>query len=228
MATAQSILEYYNERPYSSYSQKAYDILQEMFVTLVLQPGRVYSELELSSMLGIGRTPVREAVKRLETIMLLETVPRSGVRVSDIRLEDFYLQMEVRKVLEKLIILRAVKFSIPPERKRLLEMADEWDRVGEEHDSLKAVRIDNEFHRLIIECARNPFAKRAIAPFHLQERRLFYIEYYTEPERTYEINRTHSELMRAIARRDLERASQAFDKMMTSVEDLGKLRLKVW
>ncbi|WP_099203455.1 GntR family transcriptional regulator [Miniphocaeibacter massiliensis] len=226
MATIEETIKYYSEKEYNHLSEKAYDILQELIVTMILKPGKLYSEAELSSMLEIGRTPVREAIKKLEDTMLLEIVPRSGVKISEIRLEDFYLQMEVRKLVERLIVQRATKFSTNSEKVRFKELSEEWKTATINKDSDLAVRVDDEFHRLMIDCARNPYAKKAIAPFHLQERRLFYIEYDSGTEYIKAINDAHSRLMFAISQGKEENAALIFDEMMENIELLGTKWLK--
>ena len=59
-------------------SQKAYDKLEKMLVSLELKPGHVYSEKELTNIMGFGRTPLREALQRMSSIDLVEIIPRMG------------------------------------------------------------------------------------------------------------------------------------------------------
>ena len=80
--TAKTIID--EVRPSRSEADEARQKLEEMIVTLELKPGTVWSETELSERLKIGRTPVREALKRLEAEYLVEIVPRSGAKVTDI------------------------------------------------------------------------------------------------------------------------------------------------
>ena len=94
-------------------SERAYDIIVEMIITLQLTPGEIYSETPLVEMTGIGRTPIREAIKRLESINMLQSFPRSGVRISNLRSEDVQLEREVRCAIEGLIIKRRHKTPFP-------------------------------------------------------------------------------------------------------------------
>lgn len=191
--------EYYTKKPYTNLTDKAYDILEEMIVTLELKPGQTYSEIELSNLIGIGRTPVREAIKRLEATHTLAIIPRSGIQIAPVRLEECFLQMEVRTMLEKLVAVRAAKFSLPDERKNFAKLAQDYAEATERKDSLAAVRIDNEFNHSTANCARNIFAKTALMPLHTMARRLYYMQYTVDEKLTKQINDAHISVMCAIA-----------------------------
>src|SRR5687768_8439380 len=81
--------------------------LEERFVTLQLAPGSVWSEATLSESLGIGRTPVREAVARMAMDGLVSVIRRAGIVVSEISIEDQLAVLEARGVLEKLVSVKA-------------------------------------------------------------------------------------------------------------------------
>lgn len=228
MNTIENVREFYSSRSYTNLTQKAYDMLLEMILTLVLEPEHIYSEAELSAAVNIGRTPVREAIQRLQFHMLVDIIPRSGIRIAPVRLEDYYLQIEVRRLLEKLIITRAAKFAAPDERQRLEELAAEYEQVTSSGDDVAALRVDTEFHALVAESARNPFARRALQPFQMLEQRLYYIQYNTEPDVIEQINRCHFDLMRAIAKGDSDFACQVFDRMLEHTEQLVKRRMRAW
>ena len=79
-------------------SAKAYEIIEELIATVELPPGTIFSEGELAARIGIGRTPLREALLRLSREHLIERMPRRGVRVTDINLTDQLALLEVRRV----------------------------------------------------------------------------------------------------------------------------------
>lgn len=194
-----SNLSYYEAKNYTSLTDKAYDILEEAIVTMELAPGQLYSERYLSEFTGIGRSPVREALKRLEPTHIIESIPRSGITISLIRLEECYLQMEVRSMLEKLVCVRAAKFSTPNERIHFRHLADAYEEATQRDNALEAIRIDNEFNIFVSDCSRNIFAKTALMPLHTLARRLYFMQYYFDQTLTKKINASHCELMRAIA-----------------------------
>ncbi|MGB8433220.1 MAG: GntR family transcriptional regulator, partial [Burkholderiales bacterium] len=82
-------------------TDKAYTYLEELIVTLKLPPGSAVSEAMLSRRLGIGRTPIREALQRLARERLVTILPRRGVIVSDINVKSQLRLLEVRREVER-------------------------------------------------------------------------------------------------------------------------------
>src|SRR3954464_175792 len=87
----------------SSLTERAYAQLEQMIATLELRPGAFVSEAELCERLGLGRTPVREAMQRLAREHLLQIMPRKGCVVSDCRFGDELNVIEVRRPLELVV-----------------------------------------------------------------------------------------------------------------------------
>src|SRR5262249_52814750 len=89
--------------PHSGLSDQARARLEEMIVSLELPPGSVWSEADLSAKLGIGRTPVREALQRLEGDHLVRILPRHGAQITEINVVEQLLLLELRRALDRLI-----------------------------------------------------------------------------------------------------------------------------
>ena len=86
-------------------AQKAFEKLEEMIVSLQLKPGQIYSEKELTQILGFGRTPLREALQKMANIDLLEIIPRRGIKISEIILYRQLAILETRRPLDELIAI---------------------------------------------------------------------------------------------------------------------------
>ncbi len=211
-----------------SKADEAYNRLEEMIVTLEIKPGTNWTENELSELIGIGRMPVRESLKRLERSHLLTVVPRHGIHINEISIESLYLQMEVRRILERLIARRAARFSTPDERKNFLQLARDYEEATSSRDTLGAVRIDNEFNLFIADCARNKFAKEALQPLHALARRIYFMQYETDPDLIEKINNAHCSLMRVVASGDEKLAAEKSDILLDYVETLYKQTLNVF
>ena len=84
----------------ASFADRAYYAIRELIVTLELPPGAVVREPELTERLGIGRTPVREALRRLAQERLVEVFPRRGMFVTKVDVRDLARLCEVRVALE--------------------------------------------------------------------------------------------------------------------------------
>lgn len=214
-------ISYYDSIKYSNLTDKAYDILEEMVVTLELNPGQTYSESEISSLVNIGRTPVREALKELEQTHMISIIPRTGILIEPVRLEECFLQMEVRSMLEKLVAVRAAKFSLPSERKQIADLSKRYRVATNDEDSLAAIRIDNEFNHLTANISRNPFAKSALMPMQSMARRLYFMQYHVNRELTKKINLSHISVMDAISHGDEQTALKSTEELITHVRMLS-------
>lgn len=224
MNSLENILAHYNEMPFENLSNKAYTLLEELIVVFYLKPGKIYSEIELSEIVGIGRTPVREAIKKLEYAHMVEIIPRRGIKIAEVRMEDFFLQMEVRRLIENLVAVRAAKFSTPEERERFLELADRYEEAVNIGSELEVLRVDNEFHHMVAECARNPYAEKALIPFHSIARRLFYMQYKANNALIAINNQLHASLMRAIAEGNTNKVAEISEDLLNHTADLIKLQ----
>lgn len=194
--------------------------LEELIVKLDLPPGSVWTELQLSEKLGIGRTPVREALQRLEADHLVRILPRLGVQVTEINVTQQLLLLDVRRVLERLIAENAARRATPEEREQLLRMADNLESMVD-GDVLKFLRYHYEIKRYIADCARNPFAAGAIAPTHAMSRRFYFLHY----RRAHDLPvaaRHHANVIRAIALGEEARAGEAAEALMDYVEQLTR------
>lgn len=201
-------------------ADQAHAQLEQLIVKLELPPGSVWSELQLSERLGIGRTPVREALQRLQAEYLVQVLPRLGVQITEINVTQQLLLLEVRRVLERLIAQNAARRATPEEREELLRMADALEALVDA-DVLKYLRYHYEIKRYIGECARNPFAANAIAPSHAMSRR-FYFLHYRKAHDLPVAAKHHANVIRAIALGEEVRAGAAADALMDYVEQLTR------
>lgn len=215
------------EKDYSQ-AEKAYEIIQNMIVTLELQPGQIITENEISKKLNIGRMPIREALKKLESVNMVVILPRKGIMVKEITIEEMFQQLEVRRVLEKLIVERATKFINEEEKKSLLEIAEAYEKATIEKNGLEAVRNDDLFNNLISKASRNPYAANAITPLHVSARRFYYFNYHIDEELTKEINMAHIDLMRIMITGNVEKALQQLEVLFECTKKSTDLRLNMF
>src|SRR6187200_986831 len=117
-----------------SLSDQAFGALEEMIVTLKLPPGSLWSEATLSESLGIGRTPVREAVQRLAEYHMVVILRRHGIRIAEVNEHEQLLVLETRRELERLISARAARRASVVERKILAAMAQALLAAGQAGD----------------------------------------------------------------------------------------------
>lgn len=194
--------------------------LEELVVTLELPPGSVWSELQLSERIGIGRTPVREALQRLQGDYLVRVLPRLGAQITEINVSQQLLLLETRRVLERLIAESAARRATAEERERLLEMAVALEALVDS-DVLDYLRHHYDIKRYIGACARNAYAASAIAPTHAMSRRFYFLHYRVAHDLPVAA-RHHATVIRAIALGQEARAGAASEALMDYVEALTR------
>ena len=133
-----------------SLTDKAYAVLEEMIVTLQLEPGEVLSETALSQELEIGRTPIREALQRLNREGLVQILPRKGILVSDINPRKQLLLLEVRRELERLIARSAAQRATDDERAQFIAIADGMEAAASENDDISFMRSSDGWEAPIV------------------------------------------------------------------------------
>jgi len=209
-----------------SLADQAYERLEKMIITLELKPGKIVSVNEISQSLGIGRMPIREAFKRLENTGLVSIISRTGVIIKEITTEDIFLQMEVRSVLEPLIVKRACKYINGEEKEYILKLIDEFKHATQNDDRMAAIEIDEKFNKLLMKSSKNSFAACSIAPLYAMEQRIYFLNY--ESELTNEINRSHIELMHMIVSGDVDKAIETVNYIFKCTEKILRSKMESW
>lgn len=206
----------------ASLTDKAYDALEELIVTLRLEPGAVLSEQELGERLGIGRTPVREALQRLAREGLVLILPRKGILVTEINPGKQLLALEVRRELERLMARAAATRSTDSERKAFRRIASGMKQAALKNDDVRFMRHDNELNQLLAEASHNEYAARANQALQGLSRRFWYV-HYRQAADLPQMARLHAELAERIADGDAQGAADASDRLQDYVEDFTRL-----
>jgi DNA-binding GntR family transcriptional regulator len=152
-------------------SQQAYDAIKRKIVTLQLAPGSVIDETALQGELGLGRTPIREALKRLSLEKLVTILPRRGMFVTDIGITDLKRLYEVRVELEALAARLAARRGRPAHWQQMAAVLANVS-VEKGHDSL--IAIDEACHQIMYEAADNEFLADMLSSLYALSLRLWY------------------------------------------------------
>jgi DNA-binding GntR family transcriptional regulator len=158
----------------SSLSDKAYYAIREQIVSLELRPGAVINERGLVESLGIGRTPVREALRRLAQEQLVEVYPRRGMFVTTVEIRDLASLCEVRTVLESHGARLAAERASETERQELAELVAELDRP-EAHDQRALMAFDRRIHEAIYRCTHNEFLAGTLEEYYVLALRIWHL-----------------------------------------------------
>lgn len=224
----------FSERQFATREDKslvdiAYKRLEEMIVTVELKPDSIVSEKELSEYLDIGRTPVREALKKLENTHAISFLPRKGIYIRVISVDELLQQCEVRSILEDLAVKNATLYASPAERNKFKEYANRYREITKEWlPAIDALRVDDDFNHLLCQSSRNPFIEDALLPLHTLARRNYYLNYFVDKALTEDVNFLHADLMDAIAMSDVEKPLQLNAQLLNAVRKFSSLSLRVW
>ncbi|GAA2804156.1 GntR family transcriptional regulator [Saccharopolyspora taberi] len=161
-------------RSVGSLSEKAYYLLRDRLITLDLAPGSTIDERALQHELGLGRTPIREALRRLADDRLVEVVPRRGMFASHVDLGDLRSISEVRVELEghagRLAATRATNQDLAGITELLAELRDTVAA-----DQRELMRLDQQVHRLVYRATHNPFLAATLEDYFVHSLRLWFL-----------------------------------------------------
>jgi DNA-binding GntR family transcriptional regulator len=206
------------DRPVSapSLTDRAYAVLEEMIVTLQLPPGAVVSESALSEQLGIGRTPIREALQRLAREFVVIVLPRRGIVVSEVDAKAQLRLLEVRREIERLVVRCATIRATAEERRSFADLATAFLSAAPSDETV-FLRTDRAFNDLCLMAARNEYATGAMSLMHSLSRR-FWFFYYRKGADLAQAAQLHAQIAQAIAAGDEPAASKASDRLMDYIE----------
>ncbi|TMC39835.1 MAG: GntR family transcriptional regulator [Chloroflexi bacterium] len=157
-----------------SQSEVAYARILERIVSLEMPPGSVVNEARLRDELGIGRTPIREALQRLARENLVKSVPHRGTFVTDVNLTDLARITEVRVVLEAHAARLATEKLAAADRESIEELLELLAR-GYVTDQRDLMQLDQRIHRTVYRAARNPFLESTLERYFNLSLRLWYL-----------------------------------------------------
>lgn len=204
-------------------TEHAYRRLEEMIATLELAPGTVVSEAALSKQLGIGRTPVREAMQRLARERVLQILPRRGCIVADSRPDEELSVIEARRPLEILVVRTAAVRANAAERQQFDRIADAMGAAFGSEDFNAFARLDAEFNDLCLVACRNPIAASMMRLITTLNRRFWFMHHgRTLPAEGVQ---RHIEIARAIARGDVAGATNATGHLLDYIESMPRKAL---
>jgi len=197
-----------------------------MVVTLALAPGSVVAEQALSAELGIGRTPIREALQRLAREGLVLVLPRKAIIVTETDPRRQLLVLEVRRELERLLVRASAERATGGERRQFHDIAEGMEAAAKSNDDIAFMRLDRQLNTLLASAAHNEYAARAIRSLNGHSRRFWYL-HYKEAADLPKCARLHADEARAIAKGNPTRAMAASDKLMDYVESFTRATVAV-
>ena len=183
-----------------------------------LKPGERLMEVQLAGELGISRTPVREAIRKLEQEGYVIMLPRRGTYVSSVSVHDVQEIFEIRTALESLSTGLAARRIENEELERLQKLLAAIEGFIEKRDIDNIVKTDIEFHDLLYHVSRNERLGQIISNLKEQLSRFRTLS-MSYPGRLEETLEEHREMVEAIASGDVEAAREAAERHMVRAEE---------
>ncbi len=186
-------------------ADRAYAELRDRIVTLTIPPGAPINEDSLGRELDMGRTPVREAIKRLALENLVAVYPRRGTFASEINITDLALISDVRVQLEGHAAYRAAQRVTPAQRVQLEALVAEIDMREGSSDPAELMRLDAKVHRFIYTCAANEYLQETLERYFNLSMRVWYLVLDRLPHLFDRVNE-HRDMLHAIRDGEVDRA----------------------
>jgi len=203
-----------------------FETLKEAILTGKFEPKERLMEIKLADQLGVSRTPVREAIRKLELEGLVVMEPRKGAYVSDISFKDIIDTLEVREALETFAVKLAVEKNKVEDISEIEKLNLSFQDAYKNENVKKMVEYDTEIHKAIIRLSEN---RKLIAFMEelneiMQRFRLIFFNETYNPER---IDQEHQDVIKAIKDKDMEKAQNAMrNHLRTLKEDIKKVYYK--
>lgn len=194
-----------------------FNTLRQGILTGTLKPGERLMEIHLADRLGVSRTPIREAIRRLELEGLVTMVPRKGAEVAMISSQDLTDVLEVRRALESLATELATQRITQEQKDELVSAKQAFEEAVETKDMVKIAQADVDFHDVILRASGN---KRLVQMVNnLAERIYRYrLEYIKDESNHMWIIEEHAQIVKYILENDSEKAVMAAKRHIDNQE----------
>ena len=195
-----------------SQSRLAYLTLENLIVTLKLAPGSMVTEKQLIALAGYGRTPVREAIQKLEWQGMIAVRPRAGLQITPLNPAHPRMVLETRRQLEPRAA-RLMAGSITPEaRERLIDCAKTMTECAITGDREGFLTADKSFDEIMEATCPNPFISQALASLQTHSRRYWF--HHATPLSLATSVELHVHVIRALLQADADQTEEAMTRLI--------------
>jgi len=196
-----------NMNEYLPLRDVVFNTLRQAILRGELKPGERLMEIQLANKLGVSRTPIREAIRKLELEGLVLMIPRKGAEVAEITEKSLKDVLEIRRALEDLAVRLACEKITKEELKELKKAGDEFKKVLKSQDITEVAEADVRFHDVIYMATDNPKLIQLLNNFREQMYR-FRVEYLKKDEVRPQLIAEHDEIIKYITEGNKEEASR--------------------
>lgn len=204
-----------------SMTNEAYDQIQNLIVQQKLKSYELISESDLTRELGLGRTPVREALQKLSFEGFVEVLPRRGILVTPVDVNRQLELLETRRPLEILMVRLAAKRAGTGERENMRRLADELEQAVTNADRARYLDINKAIHRAEAAASGNRFLQSQMEIIHNLSRRFWY-SFISDSASFATAAELHAGTLRAIANGDADAAQTSCSELLDVLEKVSR------
>jgi DNA-binding GntR family transcriptional regulator len=191
-----------------SLRDQAYEAIKERIITCEFKPGECINEASVSALLELGRTPVHQAIDRLMFEEMVEVIPRKGVIVKPVILEDVMQMIDVRMINETQCARLAAVRADDSHIKDIENVLDRARRAIGDRDIRTLMTRDREFHHLLANASRNFELAEVVRKLNERSLRFWFIS-FTTPDHHHSFQRQHEAVFEAVRDHDADAAESA-------------------
>lgn len=199
--------------------EMVYEELKMQILTGAIIPGTRMMEVELADEMGVSRTPIREAIRKLEKEGLVTIEPRKGAYASMISTEDMVEILEVRQDLEGLAAYFAADRMQEAQLEELKEVSANYNDAVTRGSMDDMIKYDTRFHRIIVDSCHNKILVQMIEQLQELVLRFRYI-YYDNFKRAENMPEEHEAILMAIESKTADKAREAADIHIDRLKEL--------
>ena len=204
-------------RNYKPLGEIVFDYLKNAIISGELKPGERLMEIAIANKLGVSRTPVREAIRKLEKEQFIEMIPRKGAYVASTTIKDMLDVLEVRRLLEGFATELASEKMTDLGLVELLRTHKGFLKALDDNDIDAMVAYDNEFHERIFIASGNLKLIELTKALSEQVQR-YRLSYFNEFKNFDELRDWHEKIYNAIANKNRKQAALAAKKHVELIE----------
>lgn len=198
-----------------SQNELAYTQLKHRLTTLFYKPGDYLNTAALMADLQLGRTPLNHALHRLATEGLVQVIPRKGVMVAPLSIDDALNMIDVRLVNERLCARLAAARITQAEVAELSHISEAFDSAVAERNVAAMMDCDRQFHEAIADASRNPVLIEVLRVLHARSQRFWAIS-LSAAGHVVEVRGEHQSILDALAAGDADAAEAAISHHVLS------------
>ncbi len=202
---------------YKPLREIVFESMREAIIGGVLKPGERLMEIQLAEEMGVSRTPVREAIRKLELEGLVVMIPRKGAYVAEVSLKDLANVFEIRAALEGLAASLAAERVTDDEVEKMERLL--LYKEGENQTIEDIVITDTDFHAMVYNASRNERLVQMLENLREQIQR-FRATSLAVPGRVRDAIEEHRAIVEALARHDMEGAKELAEGHIASAESV--------